>query len=114
MPNFKTKGNIILQPNDDGLVHQFEVTVSSSATANDGMIGFGRSVSSVVITAHKDDGTSETDMLGSDSETDNVISLPLSYPTTNGAGKYHIVFVCTLDDASVKELDFNRVIARDL
>ena len=113
MPDFKTKGNIILQPLDENVGHQFEVTVSSSATANDGKIGFGRSVSSVVITAHKDDDTAETTLLGSDSLSSNVITLPLNY-AGGGAGRYHLKFVCTLDNSSVRELNFNRVVCQDL
>ena len=113
MSSFKTKGNIILEPNDSGLVHQFEVTVSSSATSNDGSIGVGRSVSSVTVSAHKDNGDVETGMLGSATESANIISLPLTYPT-GGVGKYHIVFLLTLDNASVKEIQFNRVVAVDL
>jgi hypothetical protein len=113
MPNFTTNNNIILQPNDSGLEHQFKVTVSTSITANDGIIGYGRSVSSISITAHKDDGTSETGMLGAATLLANVITLPLSYPS-GGVGRYHIRFVCTLDDGSKKELDFNRVEAKNL
>ena len=112
MPDFKGNDEIVLQPNDADLSYQFKVTVSTSATANDGKIGFGRSVSSVVVSAHKDDDTAETGMPGTATLNANVITLPLTYPT-GGEGRYHIRFICNLDDSSVKELDFNRVRAID-
>ena len=110
MPDFKGNDAITLHPGDDSLEFSFQVTISTSATANDGKIGFGRTVSSVALTAHKDDGsdTSETGMPGAHTLLTNVITVPLSYPT-GLAGTYHLRFLCTLDDASVKDLYFDRV-----
>ncbi len=110
--DFKSTKEITLQPNDSAVAYQFEVTISSSATANDGKIGFGRTVSSGVVTAHAEDGTTSADLIDSYSESDNIITVILSYPTA-GADTYHLTFVCTLDNASTKELDFNRVVAKD-
>lgn len=114
MPNFKTSGEISLQPNDN-MGYSFTVTVGSSATANDGFIPYGTTVSSVVVIAYDKDDVNVTSELifGTPSVSQNVVSMQLKYPTTSGDGRYKLTMILTLDNGDVKEADFDRVYARN-
>jgi hypothetical protein len=114
MPDFRGENIFVLQPNDADVPLGFEFEPCSTATANDGSIPFSTSVVSAVVTAHKDDGTDVTATMISAGTTvlDNVVSIRVNWP--GAVGRYHVVFVLTLDDASEKEFDFNRFVARDV
>ncbi len=113
MPDFKEQGDIIIQPGDIKVPYQFNLPANSSATANDGAIPFGTTISSVAVTAHKSDGGVATGLVFSSSESGDVVTASLSYPST-GVGTYHLTIVCTLDNAAtVIEFDFNRVKVRN-
>ena len=116
MPSFKGTGEIVIQPSDVGVIYSFGFSASTSATANDGSIPYGTSISSVVVAAFKETATrtTDTDLVTSSSVTSNVVSVVLKWPTTNGAGLYTLRFFCTLSDGEKIEYDFGRVIARDL
>ena len=115
MPNFQGSDEIILQPNDDGVIYSFNVTTASASGANDGYLAYGRSISSVVVTTYDEEGTLTTDLVDGVAVLDgNIIRQPLQYPTTSGDGRYKITFVMTLDDSSIKEADFFRVNAESL
>ena len=43
----------------------------------------------------------------------DIITVPLKYPETSGDGRYSLKFECTLDSGETKELDFDRVIAKN-
>jgi len=112
--NFKNNDQIILQPNDDGVIYEFEVTTATTSGSNDGYLAYGRSISSVELKTYNEAGTLIADLLdGSASIVSNTIYQPLQYPATSGEGRYKITFIMTLDDASVKEADFFRVYAQD-
>jgi hypothetical protein len=119
MPDFQGTQSIILQPGDSAVPYTFEFTVCSNSTANDGAIPYGHSVSSVVTAVHREDGTAvTTGIVSTSSETSNVVTLWLSYPTSSGAltGKHHITFTATLADATTTythEFDFNRLLVRN-
>ncbi len=113
MPDFIEQGDIVIQPGDVKVPYAFNLPACSSATANDGAIPYGTNINSVVVTAHKSDGTAATDLVDSSSDAANVVTVKLTYPST-AVGTYHLTFVCTLDTASiVVEFDFNRVKVRN-
>ena len=113
MPDFKELGDITVQPADVKVPYTFGLPACSSATANDGAIPYGTTIASVVVTAHKSDGTAATGLVFSSSVASNVVTVTLTYPST-ATGTYHLKFVCTLDTGSaVIEFDFNRVKVRD-
>ena len=115
IPNFKNTDEIVLQPNDDGVIYEFEVTTASSSGSNDGYLAFGRSVSSVAVSAYNEALTTVTDLLdGVATVTNNLIRQPLQYPSTSGEGRYKLTFIMTIDDGSTKEADFFRVYAENL
>lgn len=99
----------------DKKIAQFEATVCSSATANDGTIPFGRVVSTVAVKAYKQDNLSSevtTDIIdGTPTELNNVVSITLKYPTTNGPGRYQLRFALTLDDGKIINLRANNIVA---
>ena len=114
MPSFKTQGQINLQPNDN-IGYSFEVTVASSVSTNDGTIPYGTTVSSVVVIVYdKDDTIITTDLVvGTPTISSNIISIQLKYPTINGVGRYKITMLLTLSSGDTKELDFDRLYARN-
>ena len=113
MPDFKEQGDIIIQPGDVKVPYSFSLQPASSASANDGAIPYGSHIDSVVVTAHKSDGGVATGLVFSSSESADVITVMLSYPSTDD-GTYHLKFVCTLDtDSTVIEFDFNHIKVRD-
>ena len=113
VPSFKGQRKITVQPNTKNAGYRFHVTTCTSTTANDGMIPFSTTISSVVVTAKTSDGSEETGLITSTSLITPDIDLTLSWPT-NGAGRYKLTFVLTLSDGSERELDFHRVVAEDL
>jgi len=114
MPDFKDRDWIVLQPYDE-TTYEFEVTVCSAAGANDGHLAYGDGISSVTVLAHSEDGTDKTsELVVSDSETANIITVKLQYPATTGPGIYHLEFNVDTDNGDKKELDFNRIRAKDL
>lgn len=114
MPDFKTQGQIILQENDN-MGYSFEITVASSASANNGFIPFDTTVSSVVVVAYdKNNEVVTSDLIfGTPTVTNNIISMQLKYPVTNGEGRYKITMILTLDNGDVKEADFDRVYVKN-
>lgn len=113
MPDFKGYSKIVLQPNDLKRGFIFNITTCSSKTANDGNIPYGTTISSVVVIGMTEGGTTDTELLYSDSLSGSEITVQLSYPTTNGTGQYKLQFVLTLSNAEEKELDFNRIVCED-
>ena len=120
MPDFEGTKPIFLQPSDARVPYAFEYTVCSATTANDGFLPYGHTLSSVVTSVHREDATVQTTaILATSSATGQVHTVFLSYPTSVGAvtGKYHMTFVATISDGTttyVRELDFNRLIVRNL
>ena len=132
MPDFEGADIIELQPLDEKLPYSFKVEYCTAASANDGVIPYGYTLSSAstAITAVKyPSSTSATSALidGSASiSTSNssyaIITIPLTWPVSSssgvsilGPGTYHITFDCMLSGVTErhKELNFNRVFARD-
>ena len=110
MPDFKGTENIILQPGDATVPYAFALTPCTSATANDGAIPYGATVSSIVVTAHTQAGAVVTsEIVASSSVSANVATVNLKYPATSGVGKYHLRILATLSTGAILEFDFNRI-----
>ncbi len=117
MPYFDGTKPIILQPQDVSVQYQFGFSACSATTANDGSIPFGLTISNSSVTCHREDGTVCTSgVIANSSHSGWVTSALLSYPTSSGSqtGRYHLVFKLTLNDASIREYDFNRLIVRNI
>lgn len=116
MPDFVGTDTVVIQPYDDDVPYSWGFEACSSAIANDGSLPFGTTISSYTITAHKH-GSPDVDasdaLIASHGRNGFVIQARLQYPTTLGAGMYHIRIVLTLSDTSDIEFDFNRVVVRD-
>lgn len=113
MPSFQGSKKITIQPLDH-ISYSFKLTTCSSAVANDGFLPYGRSISSVDVTAYNDAGVDKTSDLidGTATLVVDIVSVPLKWPTT--AGKYKLTFEITLDDGQIKEADFDRIFAENL
>jgi len=118
MPNIKGRSKVILQPEDTKVGIKIRVPAASSATANDGYIAYGLTVSGVATTIYDEDGndvTSDMVYAGPAVTEDGVyVTIELQYPTTNGDGRYTMTHLLTLSDGGTRELDFSRIYAKDL
>jgi len=115
MPDFQGNDSIIVQPGTLDYPYEFEFTFCSAAGANDGFFPFGRTMADVEVDAfkHDADNTEDTDLVADYTLNGSIVKVYLSYPTTNGAGRYKLRFTVTLDDDSEEEVDFGRVIVKD-
>lgn len=115
MPNVQGTDRIILQPTEQVVPYTFTFGVCSSATANDGAIPYGDSVSSCAVKAYDGSGDDKTsEIVNSSSLASNVVTVELDYPTTSGAGSYKLTFQVTTANGVHLEFDFNRIVAKDL
>lgn len=98
----------------DNLGREWEITVCSSASANDGQIPYGLSVVSVDTIAYDKDNSDVTSDLvdGTPSVTNNIISGNIKYPTTNGVGRYKLSFLLTLSNGKQKRVEFDTIFAK--
>jgi len=117
MDSFSTKGSVDLQPTSAKDERTFEVTVCTSATANDGQLPYGATIASVAVIAYDKDGTVCTSELieGTPSVSDFLVTVQFNYPSTTGEGIYKISIDVTLTgDSNVIPLDFKRIVAHDV
>jgi len=111
--SFSTNGTIILQPGSDTVPYTFTFAAASSATANDGSIPFGSTISAADVKAYDETGTDvTTDIVGSETNTTTVVTVNLKYPAATG--NYSLEFVLTLSTGAKMEFDFTRVFAKDI
>ena len=114
MDSFTGSDRIVLQPGSSAVPYTFTFGVATSATANDGAIPYGTTISSIVVKAFDEAGTDvTTQMVISQTVASPTVTLTLTYPATAGAGRYSLEFVLTLSSAAVMEFDFTRVYAED-
>lgn len=123
MEQFQDYGDIILEAGDLAVPFTFTFTTCSSATANDGYIPYGDSISdgtgSITLTAYDSAGTDRTSDLisGSPTFTSNVLTVQMQYPTASdddvAAGKYHLKMIVVTANSVTFDADFNRIIAED-
>ncbi len=113
-PKFAGRRWIYVQPGDS-IGYTFTATVCTSTTANDGFVPYNRLISSVAVKAFDADGTDVTSdiIVGTPSLVDLITTVVLKWPTTNGAGRYKLEFIYTLDNSQTIEIDFNRLRAKD-
>jgi hypothetical protein len=105
-------GRIVLQPNTS-LSHTFAFLAASSATANDGFLPYGRTITEVEVNVYTEDGTNVTEnmIVGSASISDNMVTVRLQYPGI--AGRYKIEFILLLDNGETDEDEFLNIFAVD-
>ena len=112
MPDFKEQGDIVVQPGDVTVPYAFSLPACTTVSSNDGAIPYGSTISTVVVTAHKADGTAATGLVASSSVAANVVTANLTYPSTE-EGTYHLRIVATLSTGAKIEFDFNRIQVRN-
>ncbi len=105
-------GKILIQPNTN-TGFNFKFPIASSSTVNDGAVPYGRTISSVGVTAYLD-GTDVTSLIinGTPQLSGDTVSVVVQYPST-GEGRYKFTFVLTLDNGWTLELDFPNVYVKD-
>lgn len=109
--DFKTDDQIIVRTGDDDVSYTFSFPICSSATANDGVVPYGLTITNAAVTAHKaSTGIDATAALVSASALNGtVVTVDIQYPTALGTGIYHLVFLLTFSDAAIKSYIFERV-----
>jgi len=113
MSDFKTVGDIKLRSGDE-ISYTFKITSCSTATANDGFLPYGRTISDVTVVAYNTDGTAVTSALieGTPSLVSNTVTCVLKYPVTDG--RYTLKFSLLLDNSETKDAYFKRVRAESV
>jgi hypothetical protein len=117
MPNIMGNKSILLQPGDTKIGITIRVKICSTATANDGYIPFGTTVESAAATVYFEDGTVVTSGIVYSNPTvsgGQDVRIELKYPTETGEGRYKLSYLLQLSDGATKELDFNRIVAKNL
>jgi hypothetical protein len=111
MDDFEGSEFTILRPGATAVVRTYEIEVCSSATANDGHIPYGRSVSSVAVTSYKSStNAAVTDLInGTPTVAANIVTVKYNYPSTSGTGFYELKMLLTLDDSSVVSVFFEKI-----
>ena len=106
-------GKITLQ-SGDSIGYSFKFPIASTSTANDGCVPYGRTISTVDVTAYDEDGDDvTTDLIsGTPGLVGDTVSVVLKWP--GEVGRYKLTFLLTLDNAWQKEVDFKNVYARAL
>jgi hypothetical protein len=106
---FRTAEKILLQPNDTNLTYSFQFPICTSATANDGFLPAGTTISGVAVYGYTEAGVDCTTTLCSGVITNNTntVFVPLSYP--GAEGYYKLTFILTLSDGATTEDDFNNI-----
>lgn len=113
--SFQGVADIILQPGSATVPYAFTFEAASSATANDGSLPTGTTISSTAIRAFDEAGNDVTaEMVASESSTTTVQTINLKYPATTGVGRYSLEMLLTLSSGAVMEFDFTRVFAKDI
>ena len=113
--SFSTNGIIILQPGSATVPYSFTFAAATSATANDGSIPFGSTISSADVKAYDSGGNDVTsEMVVSETNTTLSVTPVLKYPATSGSGNYSLEILLTLSTGAVLEVDFTRVFAKDI
>ena len=111
--SFQKSETITLQPGSATVPYTFTFAAASSATANDGSIPYGNTISGADVKAFDEAGTDVTsDMIASETNTTLVVTVNLKYPGTEG--RYSLEFVLTLSSGAVMEFDFTRIYAEDI
>jgi hypothetical protein len=112
---FQGRDSIWLQPGDATVPYTFTFAACTSATANDGSIPYGTTVSSVVVTVFDEAGTDvTTQIVASETNTSLVETINMKYPATAGGGRYSIEMLVTLSSGAVMEFDFTKLYALDI
>ena len=117
MPNVLGNKNVVIQPLDTKVGITIRVKICSTATANDGYIPWGTTVSGVSTTVYSEQGDVVTSGIVYSNATisgGQDVRIELKYPTATGEGRYKLSYLLTLSDGSTKELDFNRIVAKNL
>jgi len=117
--NYQGTKTITLQPGDATVPYTFTFDICSSATANDGAIPFGDTISTAVVKIFSEAGTDVTASMLSIAATValTVVTVKLKYPAgvdPPGAGRYSIEFILTLASTAVMEFDFTRLFVEDI
>ena len=116
--SFQKSEIIRLQPGSATVPYTFTFAAASSATANDGSIPYGTTISQEpgadVKAFDEAEADVTSDLIASESNTTLIVTINLKYPTTPGAGRYSLEIVLTLSSGAVMEFDFTRVYAEDI
>jgi hypothetical protein len=111
--NFESVGQINLQTGDL-LGWNFKFPIAESPLKK-GAIPYGRTISSVTVTAYNCDSTAITDLIVNTPVIDNdTVSIKMKYPEVSGEGRYKLTFYLTLDNGWTRQFDFNRVVVRNV
>ena len=105
-------GSIEINPGEK-LGYQFKFPIATSATANNGCIPYGRTISSADVTIYSEDGTDVSTFMidGTPQLSGEIVEVIFTYPDDFGDGRYKIIFELTLDNGWVATSKFDTLYA---
>lgn len=114
--SFQGYDKILLQPGSSAVPYMFTFEACSSTTANDGSIPSGETITDATVSAFDSDGTDVTsELVDSSSFSTTTVTVYLNYPSTSGAGRYHLEILLEMTvSGAILEFDFTRVYAEDI
>ncbi len=102
--------DIILRPSAASLTRTFQITVCSSAKANDGHIPFGRTIGAYTALVYTiSDAEVTSDIKSADSRAGFVITVKFKYSATYKGVNCYLILLLTLDDSSVIPVRFELI-----
>lgn len=120
MPDVQGQKKTRLRPGDTKVGYTLKVESASTATANDGYIPYGTTVSGVTSTVYDEDGNAVTadivyavSTISAQSGYDEV-KIEFQYPSTNGDGRYTLKHALTLSDGGTLDLYYSRIYAETI
>ena len=114
MPSVKGVTPIIVQNSTLAVEYTFNCPIESEAGANDGLLKYGTTLTSVTVTAKTEAGITDTELVSDTVITDDSIVITVNYPNTNGEGRYSLTFIYICSDGSRDEFDYTRIYVKDL
>ena len=98
---------------DEKMGYSFKFLTATSATANNGAIPFGRTISTAAVTVFDIDGTNVTNLFIEDTTlVGDTVTVIFQYPGSDYEGQYKAVFKLTLDNGWVSTEVFSNVYVR--
>lgn len=115
MPDFIGVARIKVQPETVGLPVGFTFAACTSATANDGSLPYGDTISSAVVKAYDPSGNDVTaSMVTTAAAVDGfTVSCRISYYSGIASGLHKLTAVLTLASGYVDEFDCRRIMVQD-
>ena len=110
MDNFQGQSRITIQKYAYQMSYNFEFTVCTSISANDGYLPHGTNIASIDVIIKDKDNNEISDILSpASSVSNNIVTVSLNYKKSESKNLLSLIIRYTLDNGSKDEADFARI-----